>query len=398
MTERTKRAIYIVAFILSCAVIMFGLYVAFFRSSAPPTEEEPSTTIGGNLPTAGEGTPSENTPGTGGQLPPSNTTNPPITTTLTSSSVQYPTLSGNGVGYYDENDGRFYRIDEFGNVIALSSATFPKVESATWNENGSKAVLEFPDGSNIVYDFNTQTQVTLPNHWKDFQFSPNTDEIAAKSIGLDINNRYLLVSNSDGSRVKAIQPLGENADLVQISWAPNNQVIAFSDTSKNLSGGLNQNVIVPIGQNQENLKGISVEGRGFMPKWSPDGKTLLYSSHGQFSNEKPLLWIVSGDVGSLGESRRNLNLNTWADKCTYANTTTLYCAVPQGLPSNAALIRGNWRTAQDSLYKVDVTSGKVEIVQSFTEPTSMEQLMVDPTGTNLFFQNIQTGTLDKLAL
>ncbi len=397
MTERTKRVIYIVAFILSCVVIAFGLYVAFFRSTAPTTEE-PVVTTGGTLPTAGEGVPSEGTPGIGGQLPPADTTTTPATTSLTNRNVQYPTISGNGVGYYDENDGKFYRIDEFGNVIALSSKTFPKVESATWNENGSKAVLEFPDGSNIIYDFDTQTQVTLPNHWEDFQFSPNTDEIAAKSIGLNVDNRYLLVTNADGSQTKAVQALGENADLVQISWAPNNQVIAFSDTAQNQAGGLDQMTILPVGMNQENLKGLTIQGRGFMPKWSPDGKTLLYSSHSDFSNEKPLLWLVNGSIGSLGESRQNLNLNTWADKCTFANATTLYCAVPQGIPANTALIRGKWRTAQDVLYKVDITSGKVELAQTFTEPTSMEQLMIDPTGTNLFFNNLQTGTLDKLAL
>lgn len=396
MTDRTKRIIFLLAFLLSTAVIAFALYIVFFRSSPPPAIDTPPQTSQGTLPTIGEGTPVIPDLGQGGALPTPNTgTTTP--TSLTESAVQYPTLMGGQVGYYDATDGRFYHVDAAGTITALSEAKFPNVTSTAWNTNGTKAVLEFPDGSNIVYDFTTNEQVTLPSHWEDFSFSPTGDEIAAKSLGLDAKSRYLVISSADGSHVQAVQPLGTNESLVQISWSPNNQIIAFANTATN-GTGLDGKTLIPIGKNQENFKGISVEGRGFMPKWSPDGRTLLYSSHGDYSSERPLLWLADGSAGTVGEGRRDLGLYTWADKCTFANTTTLYCAVPQGIPANAALIRERWRTAPDTLYRIDVASGRSEVAMTFSESTSMEDLLIDTTGGILFFRNVQTGALDKVTL
>jgi len=135
-----------------------------------------------------------------------------------------------------------------------------------WNSDANKAVMEFPDGSNIVYDFDNETQVTLPNHWEEFDFSPVRDEIAAKSIALDPNNRYLVSTSADGSNVKNLQALGENEKKVQVNWSPNDQVVAFADTAGSISGDLDRKMIVPVGKNGENFKGLIVERMGFMQK------------------------------------------------------------------------------------------------------------------------------------
>src|SRR3989338_2714976 len=49
----------------------------------------------------------------------------------------------------------------------------------------------------------------------------------------------------------------------------------------------------------------------------PDGQSLLYSVSSPASEYKPALWIANAAGDSIGENRRSLGLNTWADKCAF---------------------------------------------------------------------------------
>ena len=343
ISERTKKALFILGFIAVVIGIAIALYLLFFRRPSPEkeavTEEELLALLeSGTLPTALEGTQTTQTGSDKEEnLPQADEVahgGVTQTTTLTLSPVQAAELQGNNMNYYDENDGRFYTIDADGNVRRLSETSFPKAESVAWNNTADTIVVEFPDGSNIVYDFQTGKQVTLPKHWEDFSFSTSgSNEIIAKSIGDDPGNRALIVSNEDGSNVRAVQALGDNAEKVTISPAPHDQVIAFSDTA-NQNNGFGRGLIIPVGKKQENFKGLIVEGFGFDSIWSPRGDYIVYSTVNTETN-LPELWSVSGSTSSLGENRRRLSLNTWIDKCTFSVQTELYCAVPTELPAQA---------------------------------------------------------------
>ncbi len=410
MDDRLKRALGITAFVLSTFGIGTALYFTFFRAEpAPvavlPPEEAVGTGSVGSLPASGGagerpiGVPGT---GTGGGLPPAS----PVangsttqTTVLTAGAVTQTSLSGDGkaVNYYDAADGRFYKVDGNGNVVRLSDTTFPRVLAATWADNTDKAVLEFPDGSNIVYDFVNETQVTLPAHWEDFDFSPTGGQILAKSLAVDPANRWLVTVNADGSNARAFQALGENEGKVQVAWSPNDQIVAFSDTGGS-QGAADRRMIIPLGKNQENLKGLIVEGYGFLPNWSPTGERLLYSAAGDYSDTKPLLWVVDGAANTIGQNRRSLGLNTWADKCTFSGTTTAYCAVPRDLPENAGLQRSLFRNRPDTLYQVDIATGRTSLVAVPEKETTMEGLRVSTDGTELFYTNASTGQLERLKL
>ncbi len=401
-----RKILAISLFVLSVFGIGAALYFAFFRSSPtqslPPAGETIVPIQGGTFPVGGSAGERPVTNEGEGALPPASTVAQggiTQTTELTTSAVSNIALANNGssMNYYDPTDGHFYTIDASGAVHKLSDRTFPDVKTAKWNHAGEKAVLEFPDGSNIVYDFQNQTQVTLPAHWEDFAFSPVKDELIAKSMALDPNNRWLVTSNADGSNVRAFQALGENANKVQIAWSPNDQVIAFADTVPS-QGSLDRKLIIPIGKNQENFKGLTVEGLGFLPHWSPDGSTLLYSAFGDFSDAKPLLWLVNATPGTMGQNRRSIGLNTWADKCAFADAASLYCAVPTSLPSNAGLQRTLFRHTPDNLYKIDLATGRSSLVAIPTNNAAMEHLTVSKDGANLFFINEGTGKLERLRL
>lgn len=407
MSERLKRILVVAGFVLSVFAIAGALYYFFFRPAPPPPSVmEPDGTETGGLPGAGTGGPPVTVPpGAGGapSLPPAASVaggGLTVTTPLTTGDVTDVTLAADGTSanFYNPNDGKFYTVNADGDLTLLSDEEFPDVETVEWNGDGDKAVLEFPDGSNIVYDFATEQQVTLPQHWEDFTFSPTTDEIEAKALGVDPNNRWLVTVNADGSNVKAFQALGENADKVTVAWSPNDQVVAFSDTASELSGGLDRKLILPLGTNDENYRGLTVEGLGFLPVWAPDGKRLLYSVSGDYSSNKPLLWIVDATPATMGENRRSLSLNTWADKCTFADATTAYCAVPRSLPANAGIQRPLFVAYPDSVYKIDVATGRVSLIAIPEEDVTMENLRVSEDGATLYFISRDEGNLQSIRL
>ncbi|OGL95795.1 hypothetical protein A2348_00180 [Candidatus Uhrbacteria bacterium RIFOXYB12_FULL_58_10] len=404
MSERLKRILIIVGFIASVFGIAAGLYYAFFKPPSPeptvlPGEEGSET----GLPSSGIAGERPATETTTGELPPASAIaagGRTVTTAITQSDVANVELSGNGssVNFYNPNDGKFYTVDANGNIVLLSSESFPGAENVEWNKDANKAVIEFPDGTNIVYDFNLERQVTLPSHWEDFFFSPVSDELEAKSNAVDPNNRWLVTANADGSNVDAFQALGENGDKVTVSWSPNDQIIAFSDTASSLSGGLDRKMILPIGLNGENYRGLTVEGLGFLPNWAPDGKRLLYSVAGDYSSNKPLLWAVDATPATMGENRHSLGLNTWADKCTFTSASVAYCAVPRNLPDNAGLQRALFANYPDSVYKVDILLSKVTLVAVPEEDVSMSSLQIGDDGATLYFVSGNDGTLQMMRL
>ena len=405
MSDRTKKILAVVAFVASVIGIATALYFMFFRAAPPPATVQPGgSETGGTLPNSGAaGERPPVTTGTGGGLPPASAIangGRTVTTALTTGAVANATLSANGasVNFYNPADGKFYTVDENGNLVLLSDTEFPSAENVSWNGDANKAVIEFPDGTNIVYDFATEKQTTLPKHWEDFDFAPTTDKIEAKAIGVDPNNRWLVTTNADGSNVQAFQPLGENADKVTVSWSPNNQVVAFSDTAESLSGGLDRKMILPIGLNGENYKGLTVEGLEFLSNWSPDGHQILYSVAGSYSNNKPLLWLVDGTPATMGDDRHSLGLNTWADKCTWQNASTVYCAVPRNLPNNAGLQRALYADYPDSVYRIDAATGRIALVAIPDVETAMESLSVSADGTLLYFVDRSDGTLRSMRL
>ena len=60
---------------------------------------------------------------------------------------------------------------------------------------------------------------------------------------------------------------------------------------------------------------------------------------------------------SIGNNRQLLKLNTWADKCSFSNDETLFCAVPKDLPSGAGMAREIAAFNYDDLYKIDLKTG-----------------------------------------
>lgn len=395
-----KRILLIISFLVVTFGLGVAIYFVFFRAPKPPEKPGVPIVTPGELPTAGVRVP-------GIPEAPEAPTGLPLaspvaqggvtqTKTLVSGDLAGITGRGDDLQYYNRGDGKFYRVNSDGRIEEVSSRAFFNVDKVTWTPNREAAVLEYPDGSNIFYDFGGGKQATLPKHWEEFDFSPQGDKVSGLSMGIDPANRWLFTSNPDGTAAKIIEALGENADKVQVAWSPSGQVIAFSNTGEPKGFGREQ--ILLIGQNHENFKGLIVEGLGFDGRWSPDGSRVLYSVASPSADMRPTLWIVNGQGEAIGTNRRNLGLNTWVDKCAFSEAAAVYCAVPTNLPEGAGLERGITKFTPDNFYKLNLSSGAKTLVAVPEVPVNATNLSVSQDGATLYFQDSISGNILTLRL
>ncbi len=406
--KRYQKILLVVGFLLAIVVIGYFIWITFFSSFSNPLPSETATNTSGRLPEAGQGSfePSEPTEPDGLPDEPSTDTAKELTiypepslrddeprniatggltktNQVTNTQILGASLAANGrdLQYYDYQTGKFYRLDKNGEPQALSDKIFYQVQDVTWSPQRNTAILEYPDGSNIIYDFDKEKQVTLPAHWEDFEFSSSGEQVVAKSLGLDPDNRYLIISNTDGSEVRALEYIGENDDKVIPKWSPNNQVAAMYTRGLDFD----RQTLYFIGLNDENYKSTVVEGRGLTAKWSEKGDKLLYSAYNSTSNLMPELWIVNAQGESIGQNRKKLNLQTWADKCTFSDDRYVYCAVPKELPEGAGLFPELALRTSDDLYRVDTLTGLKSLVAVPDGEYNMSDIMLSSDRSNLYF-------------
>ena len=408
--RRYQKLFVIIIFLGICFLIGYFIWSLFFKAPKPEIIIDESGQIISNFPNIATGTQTIIDDGGRTELPfePTSPLAPlPSDSSLTASGgttiaqrlgedrVSNSTLSSDGsIQYYNQNDGKFYKIDKDGKVVLLSDKVFFSVEDVTWAPGKDKAILEYPDGRKILYNFETEKQASLPSHWQDFSFSPDSNQLVSKSIGLDPSNSWLVVSNDDGSKAVAIEQIGTNANIVYPAWSPAQQIVGL------YTGGVdfNRQEIFFIGQNEENFKSTIIEGRGLEFKWSSEGDRLLYSVWNTEDNLNPRLWLVSASVDSIGQGRRSLDLMTWAHKCTFATNTDVYCAVPQSLPEGAGLFPELADQTRDILYKIDLKTGAKKLLAIPDGAYNVSEIMVPENQDVLYFTDKKSSELYKIDL
>ena len=314
--------------------------------------------------------------------------------------AQAATLSVDGKNsfYYNKEEGKFYKIDSLGNKSLLTDQSFYNVEEVNWAPTKDRAILTYPDGFKIMYDFDKKKQYTLPKNWEEFSWDPAGARIAFKSTSQYPENNWLAISRPDGSEAKPIEHMGENADKVTVSWSPNNQVVAFSATGEP-RGAWEQEILL-IGQHEENFKSLVIEGRGFEPEWSPAGDRIAYSVYSADSNYQPRLYLVKAQGDEIGQEKINLNLATWAHKCAFDSSgANLYCAVPRELPEGSGLMPELAANTRDDFYKVDVASGQISfLAEGAMGGYNVEKMYLSADENYLYFVDAGTERLRYIKL
>lgn len=309
-----------------------------------------------------------------------------------------PTTDRTGYVFYDPITYKFYRVLANGERIEISSKEFYDVQNIAWSPDRQKVILQYPDGSNLYYNFSDGLSVTLPKEMKDPEFTAAGNKIAYKYIGDSAEQQWLAMANPDGSGQQLLEQIGDNADRVDVNWSPDGQVAGIYREGT----GLDQEEIYFIGQHGENFKSFTVAGSGFTGAWSPQGDKLLYSVYSTESDYKPALSIVDARGDSVGLNNTDLELNTWPDKCTFGGSA-LYCAVPTDLPTGAGMSRDSAVTTNDNFYSIDLTTGQKSLLAiPYNGPNdlgySADGLYLSPGEDALYFHNAKNGKLEKITL
>lgn len=403
MSERLKRILFAVFFLIFTALAGLAIYYVFFRPrvAAPPTP--PPEEAVGELPEAGPAVavppaaalpPGVLPPGVEvAPLAPAVVPAPPQTVLLHDAVTREVSLSADRTAarYYNPDDGRFYRVNTDGASVPLANQTFPNLDQVTWGKNTDQAILTFPDGTKLHYSFETGQQTTLPKHWERFDFAPDDKQVVAKSAALTPGSQFLIVTDPNGSNARAIEPLGNNADKVFPNWTPNNQIVAYAMVGE--SKGFDRQEVIMVGQQHENFRALQVEGRGFRPLWSPSGQKILYSVWNAASDYRPELWISGGAPETMNVGRTKLDLQTWADKCVWADDDTIYCAVPAGLPTGAGLQPDLFTNIPDSFLKIDLQTGAKVALGAPPGTISVRKPVLTADRQHIIFTDALTGKL-----
>jgi len=429
MSEKTKKILMIVLFVMIVIGLALLLYFIFFRKApAPPVEIVPpeEEVVPFRLPItradwekmtiqqrAQQGLPTTEWPEeTEGLALPAEIERivPQIDdvaqggrtwiTPITDDPVKGATLSSDGVNnfYYDRESGHFYKVDGFGNKTLLTDQVFYNVENVNWAPTKDRAIIEYPDGFKVMYDFNQKKQYTLPKNWQEFSWDSTGSKVVFKSMSQYAENTWLAVARPDGSQAEPIEHMGDNADKVVVSWSPNNQVVAFSATGQP-RGAWEQEILL-IGQYQENFKSLVVDGRDFRPKWSPQGDKIVYSVYSSDSDYQPRLYLVNAQGDTVGNDKINLGLITWADKCAFDSVGDfLYCAVPEVLPEGSGLVTELADNTRDDFYKIDTSTGHVTfLAEGAMGGYNVQDIYLSADDQYLYFVDKNTERLRSIKL
>ncbi len=404
-----KKLLLLTAFILFVFGMGFALYWVFFRST-PEEVIVNNNFSGGLIPgtnQTGSNVVNTNT-NTNSGLPWDNlfednkiseVANGGLTkvTSLSESSVSGLKSTDLGVKYYDKEKNQFFRINAQGKPELLSDKKFYQVENIIWSNRDDKAILEYPDGANVLYNFRTGKQITLPTELQEFSFDTSGQKITASWIGSHPDDNWLVIANDDGSGLQLVEALADKANDVQIGYSPDNQVVALYRKQLDLQ----RQEVLPITPQGNSLLSFIVQGSGFESKWSPEGGSLLYSVYNENSGYLPNLWVTGGKSDNLGDLKVSLNLPTWPEKCTFSGENALYCAVPQGLPRGAGLYPEIADSYNDNFYYIDLRTGTKTLLASPIGEGgayTATNLFLSGDGKILYFTDKSSGNLQSIVL
>ena len=307
-------------------------------------------------------------------------------------------IDGDGLNYYDREDGKFYRLspDDM-TYFSLSDQKFYSVNNVIWSPTKDKAILEYPDGSKTMYDFTNEKQYTLPDEYQDINFDPSGREISFKFLSPDAN--YLAIANADGTGMQPVEDLADVADNFDANYSPTGQIVGTYTES---IAGEAQEVFF-IGKYGENFRSIEIDGKGFESQWSDDGQQLLYSAFNSYNDYNPNLYIVDASGDNIGDNKIDLGLTTWADKCSFAGSSSVICAVPVNLERGSGPFPELAASSPDIFYRVDLNTGiksqlAIPVNETGGGQFQAHNIFVDDTGEWMYFTDGFTGQIHKIQL
>ncbi|HNZ86077.1 MAG TPA: hypothetical protein PLD95_00755 [bacterium] len=410
MPENTKKIILILLFLAVSIGMAFLIYFTFFARKQEPISSPIDTTPSDvGFPDVGIGGPQ--IIDTGGET--IITTKPEIMGTdeelVTNSqevvgkniaSINTYSAVNNGVVYYDNLNQSFFKVSGDGTISKLSDRKFYSVTNATFSPTKNQAILEYPDNTKVLYDFEREEFIArFPQETQDFAFSETGDKLSYKWMGDYEDQNYLVTSNSDASNFKFIRPIADQARNIKNIWSPNGEVMATFRKQYDLE----RQEIYFINEDDKNLRSLVVDGFNFDGMWNTQGDKLLYNVTSQRSDFKPTLWFANGQGDDLGYGKVSMGINTWINKCSFSqsNNDVVYCAVPDSMPRGAGLNPGLASGIPYSIYKINISTGNQQIIAQpmvNNNRISIDKIYTNQNDSQMYYIDSSTGYLYSIDL
>ena len=410
ISPRLQRIILIVVFILVTLLLAAAIYYLFFRPVSVPTNDNLNiTNVNGVLPPLNanrnvNGVVQVNEPLLPGISEVADGGDTIVKDVAGGVSTKGGTLDADGasLNYFDEDSGQFYRISEDGLTRELlTDQKFFGVTEVDWAPDKDKVVVSFIDGNNVIYNFDTDKQYTLPRETKEFDFSPDSEQIAYKYISEDHKDEnFVGLVNADGSNLSAVTALGDRDAFVQINWSPTHEVVATFQESVE---GDRQELFF-LGPDEKVYKSTYIEGRKFEGQFVSEGNQMLYSVYSPEKEYMPNLYIMDARGQNIGRNNTDLNIRTWAHKCTTdTGSAYAYCAVPTYLPEGAGMFPEVADNTPDIFYKINLSSGSKTLLANPVDNEggndyTADSLFVSDDGKSLYFTDKNTNQLHYISL
>ena len=100
----------------------------------------------------------------------------------------------------------------------------------------------------------------------------------------------------------------------------------------------------------------------------------------------------------IGLNLKNLKTQTWANKCTFADNDTVYCAIPTQLETGAGFNQEIYDEYPDTILKINLLTGYKSILAIPEIGNTINKLMVSNNNQYLFYQDKFTNKIFKIKL
>jgi hypothetical protein len=295
------------------------------------------------------------------------------------------------VRYVDGRQGDVYELDmRESEPIRLSSRKILGIHDALWSPDGRSVIIRYVDttaGFDSVFAYSVldvyQTSSTsspdgtiFATGVEEISMSPFSSRAAYLQGSFD--QRYLFAQNLDTTNNTYLYspPMSE----VQIQWVKDDLLALTTNASNNIDGFLY--FLSPDANELDKM----LSEQGLQTLVSPDGSSVLYSTH---SRSKNALYLKDLSGGTT----TNLALVSLPEKCTWSPVSreVIYCGVPRSFgsqPQPDAWYQG-LTSFGDNIFVINtntMTEGLVEdIYGNFGADIDIVDPSIDEGGVYLFF-------------
>ena len=391
MNEDFKKIILLLAAVLLLSGV--GIWLLFFRTSAPATTQPSTVTFGAAgevvvpIPTIGNNTPDTNTPLGTPSTPTQKVFKVASGPVAGSVFIQTQNPTTTVARYIMQDNGHVFDmpIDAPGAAQRLvSNTTIPGLAHALWTKAGTAAVVQYADGDTIKtvsLGVSTSTNIAavsfLPNNITSYALSPDGTQITYLIPSKTGVVGYVAKANGLNAVKLFTLPLTQ----VLVSWPSPNTLLVQTKVAAG-TPGMAYSVSVKTGT----------------------VATLLYTSGLSATANKSFSEVVfqtdtSGTRSTYTHNNKTgtnqeLPFNPFPEKCIWAPlaTSTLYCAAPIAYPPTnyLDLWHQGLATAEEGIYRFDISYG---LTSAAAVPGSkdggitsdIEQLVVSEDGKYLLF-------------